>query len=256
MHLHLVRTSYFCSFVLQLLTHMSKPKYLKVQNFLKEKIQQGIYKVGDYLPSENELCMKFSITRTTVRKALDGLMKEGFIEKRHGRGSCVKDRNASLGLLAVKGFSEAVGENVETIFLQKPIKTVWGNEIFSSINLKDKTEECFYFERLRCVDDMPVMLEKNWFTGVALPGFLETEFVEDSFFKTLSQRYFIEVVGSSQELRAEISDSKLAQLLQIETGSPILHISVKFYTTNSKLRIYGELYCNTRDYPIGNSYFL
>lgn len=235
---------------------MAIPKYRRVQNYLKEQIQQGNYKVGNYLPSENELCIQFSITRTTARKALDELIKEGFIEKQHGKGSCVKDRKKSLGLLAVKGFSEAVGENVETIFLQKPIKKAWGSEIFSSINSKDKKEECFYFERLRSVGEIPVMLEKNWFAGVVLPGFFETEFVEDSFFKTLSQKYFIEVIGSSQELRAEIAGGKLAQLLQIETGSPVLHISVKFFTTNSKLRIYGELYCNTQNYPIGNSYFL
>jgi DNA-binding GntR family transcriptional regulator len=35
---------------------MTDSKYLFVQNQLKEKIQQGFYKVGDYLPSENELC--------------------------------------------------------------------------------------------------------------------------------------------------------------------------------------------------------
>lgn len=42
---------------------------------MKEKIQHGNLQVGDYLPSENELCADFSITRTTVRKALDNLLK-------------------------------------------------------------------------------------------------------------------------------------------------------------------------------------
>lgn len=68
---------------------MSKPKYLRIQNFLKEQIQQGIYETGDYLQSENELCQQFSITRTTARKALDELLKEGFIEKQKGKGSKV-----------------------------------------------------------------------------------------------------------------------------------------------------------------------
>lgn len=50
---------------------MTELKYISVQNFLKEQIQQGIFRVGDFLPSENELCKRFSITRTTARKAFD-----------------------------------------------------------------------------------------------------------------------------------------------------------------------------------------
>ena len=233
---------------------MSKPKYLRIQNFLKEQIQQGVYNTGDYLPSENELCLKFSITRTTARKALEELLKEGFIEKFHGKGSRVIERRKSLGLLTVKGFSEAVGENVKTLFLQKPAKSEWSDEIRTSVKSMDRQSECYYFERLRSVGNVPVMLEKNWLSAKTLPGFTESEFVDDSFFKTLSTKYFIEIVGSTSEMRAEFSNEKLSQLLKIETGTPILHISIQFHTTNKNLTIYAELYCNTQKFPIGNSY--
>jgi len=49
-------------------------KYSQIQGYLKKKIQQGEYQVRKYLPSENELCRQFSITRTTARKALDKLV--------------------------------------------------------------------------------------------------------------------------------------------------------------------------------------
>ena len=113
-----------------------KTRYQEIEIMLKEKIQHGIFRTGDYLPSENELCTNFSITRTTVRKALDNLLKEGFIEKRHGKGSCVKERRHTLGLLNVKGFSEAVGQNVKTIFLQKPVTQSW--TIQKSFHVSDK----------------------------------------------------------------------------------------------------------------------
>ena len=99
---------------------MNELRYKKLQSYLKTRIQQGFYKQGDFLPSENELCLKYSITRTTVRKALDELQKDGFIERLRGKGSIVRERRQSLGLLNVKGFSEAVGKNVKTIMLQKP----------------------------------------------------------------------------------------------------------------------------------------
>jgi DNA-binding GntR family transcriptional regulator len=235
---------------------MKETKYKEIHNYLKGQIQQGNYKVGDYLPSENELCARFSITRTTARKALDELIKESFIEKHHGKGSRVKERRLSLGLLNVKGFSEAVGENIKTLFLQRPVTGNWDSEIMIPVNDSDLNSTCFYFERIRFVGDMPVMLEKNWLSGQVLPGFLDSEFVEGSFFKTLSKKYYIEIIGSTQELRAELACEKNSELLRIHSGSPVLHISVKFFTSNPKLNIYSELYCVTSVYPVGNSYFL
>ena len=235
---------------------MKLTRYREIESMLKEKIQHGILKVGDYLPSENELCTKYSITRTTVRKALDNLVKEGYIEKQHGKGSRVKERRHSLGLLNVKGFSEAVGMNVNTIFLQKPLKAKWNEELAfhpSEIELKSN---CLYFERLRCVGDDPVMLESNWFADLGIKKFVGQEFVDGSFFKTLSQKYLVEITGSEQELRAEYADERTSGYMKIETGAPILHISIKFHTSKPDLNIYSELYCNTMKYPIGNSYHL
>jgi GntR family transcriptional regulator/GntR family frlABCD operon transcriptional regulator len=100
------------------------------------------------------------------------------------------------------------------------------------------------------------LLEKNWFSPLALPGFLDKKFVEESFFKTLSKVYLIEVTGSAQELRAEFANQNNAESLKIEKGKPLLHISLRFYTSSKKLNIYSELYCNTNNYPVGNSYYL
>ncbi len=235
---------------------MTELKYISVQNFLKEQIQQGIFRVGDFLPSENELCKRFSITRTTARKALDELLKENFIEKQHGKGSRVIERRKSIGLLTVKGFSEVVGKNVKTIFLQKPVQQKCESGIVKLFKDENRTSDCWFFERLRYVGKTPVMIEKNWFSATALPNFADASFIENSFFKTLSHKYFIEIIGSSQEIRAEFANEKVSELLHIETHSPVLHISVQFKTSNENLTIYSELYCNTKEYPIGNSYFM
>lgn len=145
---------------------------------------------------------------------------------------------------------------MKTLFFKKPIRSEWSAEIKIPLRTEDKHSECYYFERLRSVGDIPVMHEKNWFSAKALPGFLEAEFVEGSFFKTLSTKYFIEVIGSTSELRAEFANKKLSAMLNLEEGAPVLHISVQFHTSNPRLTIYGELYCNTQNFPIGSSYFM
>src|ERR1035437_1438880 len=142
---------------------MEVKRYKQVQNFLKLQIQKGSYVVGDYLPSENELCSTFSITRTTARKALEELAKEGFIDRQHGKGSIVRERRQSLGLLNVKGFSEAVGSNVSTVFIQHPQVSLWNpTKLHFTVSDSEMNESCIHFSRLRCVGKIPVMIEYNW----------------------------------------------------------------------------------------------
>jgi len=81
-------------------------------------------------------------------------------------------------------------------------------------------------------------------------------FIEGSFFKTLSQKYLIEIKGAEQELKSIPAVKVVANNLGIKIGTPILHISVRFQTSKPGLVLYGDLYCNTTEYPIRNSYFL
>jgi len=125
---------------------MKLTRYQEIEFMLKEQIQQGKLQIGDYLPSENELCTEFSITRTTVRKALDNLLKEGFIEKQHGKGSRVRERRQSLGLLNVKGFSQAAGNNVSTEFILEAKKSDWPDFLSFKASVNELCGYCINFE--------------------------------------------------------------------------------------------------------------
>ena len=231
-------------------------RYRQIQEFLKKQIQHGEYEVGDYLPSENELCATYNITRTTARKALEELQKEGFIIRQHGKGSQVRERRDSLGLLTVKGFSEAVNLNVRTEFLQIPHLIQWNSNLSLHPTVQERKEKFVHFSRLRYVNNLPVMVEDNWLAENKVPNFIKEELVQGSFFKTLSNRYLIEIIGSEQELRSLPANEIIAPLLKIKIGTPILEITVKYLTTIPDYYIYSQLNCNTDEYPIGNSYFL
>ena len=231
-------------------------KYHTIQDYIRKRIQTGKYPVGSYLPSENEICGQFGTTRTTVRKALDELLKEGFIEKEQGKGSKVLERRKSLGLLTVKGFSGSIDYEVKTVVTKGPKITEWNPVIAFSLTEEEKKSNCVYFQRVRYINDRPVVLENNWYASNELQLIDSDAFIEGSFFKTLSQNHFIEVMGAEQELRSIPASKEVAKNLGIQEGSPILHISVRFRTSKPGLNLYGDLYCNTTDYPIRNSYFL
>lgn len=233
-----------------------QPKYRKIVAYLKKGIQVGEYPVNSYIPSEHEICHQFKSTRTTVRRALDELIQEGFILKEHGRGSRVVERNNALGLLTVKGFSGSTDFEVRTVISVRPTLTVWAPLKSFELTEEEKSAACVYFQRIRHINDIPVVVENNWYSSKSLGPIQVDDFVEGSFFKTLRQKYLIEIMGVEQEIRSIAATTELAEQLRILKGTPILHITVRFRTSKLGLNLYGELYCNTTEYPIHNSYFI
>lgn len=67
----------------------SEFRYLQLANILREQILSGYIKPGEYLLSENELCKYYDLSRTSVRKSLEQLQKEGLIVKKMGQGTMV-----------------------------------------------------------------------------------------------------------------------------------------------------------------------
>ncbi|QLE01823.1 GntR family transcriptional regulator [Galbibacter sp. BG1] len=232
------------------------PKYQIVGDYLKKKIQKGVYEPGDYLPSENALCKEFKITRTTARKALDELLNDGFIKKERGRGSLVIEKNKALGLLTVKGFSEVSGKKSQTIVLEDTNENELPQDYLMGLFDDDKDARWVTFKRLRVLDGTPIMVDKTFYSLSHLPLISANKFVDNSFFKTLSKNHLIEIKGAEQELRAIHANEAIAKKLDIEEGSPILHISIKFTTSKPNFFVYSEVYSSTKKYPISNSYFL
>lgn len=68
----------------------SKKLYLQIYNQILSQIQLGVFKVGDKLPPERELCAQFNVSRAPIRQALSALELNGIIYSRQGEGVYVK----------------------------------------------------------------------------------------------------------------------------------------------------------------------
>lgn len=68
-------------------------KYVVLYNDLKEKIDTGIYRENDMLPSENELVKTYNVSRITVSKALHMLVDDGYVTREQGKGSFVSPKS-------------------------------------------------------------------------------------------------------------------------------------------------------------------
>lgn len=112
------------------------PLYFQLKEVLKEKIEKGIYKPDELIPSERELIDTYGISRTPVRQALNELVAEGFLRREHGRGTFVAPKKIDqMFLESLSSFGDEMehkGLSFETKVLNKEIveKTSTLQEIF------------------------------------------------------------------------------------------------------------------------------
>lgn len=101
------------------------PLYLQVARTLKEEIVGGIYMVGSLLPTEEELCKRFSVSRYTVREALRLLRDDGLVTSRQGAGTVViPPRPAGSDIHQVMSINDLLAYGAGTRLVVESIRTV------------------------------------------------------------------------------------------------------------------------------------
>ncbi|GGH03755.1 GntR family transcriptional regulator [Parapedobacter pyrenivorans] len=227
------------------------PIYKTLISDLKKQIDDGHYKKGDLLPSENELCKTYNTTRPTVRQALSELIRLGYIVRHHGKGSIVSEPKSGLGILSIKGSTAGVGKkNLRTQILAKTQKTTWPADFPYELSAIQSEAGCLYLARLRHVNGLPTLYEETYITDIDLPRFTMHNLEKHSLFETLNKYHKVEIKEGEQKIWAVSADKNLAELLAVKTGKPILHMKRSMQTNRPHLTIYSFLYCNTEEYFI------
>ncbi len=233
----------------------SIPLYQKLIRDLKKQVDEGKYKKGDLLPSENELCRAYNTTRPTVRQALKELSGMGYIVRHHGKGSIVAEPKMGLGILSISGTTAGIGnKNLTTEILDKPQKQDWPANFFYDLNDDELEAGCIYFTRLRYIDGTPILFEETFISNIDLPRFTARNLENRSLFKTLNENYKVEIKEGEQKIWAIGADKNISKLLNLKTGAPIVHLKRKLKTNVKNLHIYSWLYSNTGEYYLQDSF--
>jgi len=227
------------------------PQYKKLYEILRKHISDGIYREGDLLPSENELCRIYGMTRPTVRQSLAALANDGFIKKHQGKGSIVHLLPREIGILSVSGTTSAVGDrNLKTKIIVKPVLIPWEKNFMFPLSDLEKESGCIYMERLRLLDGVPIFFDISYIANINLPRITSRQFENRSLFKILRDNYNLEIKGGEQRIKAIPATGRISSLLNLKKGEPVLHLERKMETSTPLLFLYSSIFCNTEKYSI------
>lgn len=227
------------------------PQYRRIYEVLRKHILDGVYREGDLLPSENELCQLYGMTRPTVRQALSTLANDGFIRKHQGKGSIVHHLPVAIGILSVSGTTSAVGDrNLKTRIIKGPVLIQWPQNFMFPVSELENESGCIYMERLRLLDDVPIFYDISYIGNINLPRITARQFENRSLFQILRDHYHVEIKGGEQRLKAIPAYTRISRFLKLEKNQPVLHLERKMETNVTGLFVYSSIFCNTEKYSI------
>ncbi len=210
------------------------PLYLQLKRWIEDAVRRGVIKPGDALPSERELAARVDMSRVTVRKAMQHLVREGMLVQRHGSGTYVapQPNRVEQSLSQLTSFAEDMarrGMAVRSVWLDRgiyypsPLETV-------SLGLS-ASDNVARIARLRISGDTPLAIERAALSSAILP---DPEKVGTSLYAHL-EKSGNRPVRAIQRIRAVSIEEEDAALLESEPGAASLHIERISYLASGRV---------------------
>src|SRR5438094_8063497 len=161
--------------------------------------------VGEAIPSERRLSSELGVSRLTLRAALDDLVRDGYLERRHGSGTFVSEPKIAQQL-TLTSFSEdmrrrGMTAGGRTIELRE---THAGAAVGRALRVSPDARVVL-IRRLRLADGEPMALETLHVPAALVPG-LTRELLEDaSFYALLEQRYGVVTESGMQSIERTLT---------------------------------------------------
>ena len=195
----------------------SKPLYLQVEADIKNRIQSKQYMPGDKLPTENELSAQYDVSKITIRKAIQNLSDEGYVNKVQGKGTFVNFKKDKLFLNKTRGFKESLARQGHTS----------KNDIIQASFLH--ADEDIAEKLMVPIGTKIVYIEDDRF-----PDFITMLSKDRSFYQVMEEHYHIIPKHSVLEIDGKSAQCHSAELLKCNVGDPLFSIHKISYDQNDK----------------------
>jgi GntR family transcriptional regulator len=227
------------------------PRYYQLANILRERILDGKLDAHQPIPSERELEKIYRVSRTTIRPAIDILVRQGFLYREHGKGTFVSPPKLQKGISELTSFTEDMkrrgivpGQKILTIgYTEAP------ESVRAHLELPKDQSAVLCVDRLRLGDGSPMGLQTSYYS---LPDGLtisreELEAV-GSIYALLREKLHLIPTEADETLEVTVATPREASLLHVKAGSPLLLSERTTYSQTrrviefAKIRYRGDRY--------------
>ncbi|MBO0866353.1 MAG: GntR family transcriptional regulator [Mycobacterium sp.] len=211
-------------------------RYLQVARTLRKEIVDGVYPVGSQLPTEHQLCERFSVSRYTVREALRRLRDDNLVASRPRTGTLVVPRASSnsyaqdvVSINDLLAFATGAQFAIESTGM-----VVIDDELAARTGLMSG-EEWLAVRGFRQTEaaEFPVCRTEYYINrAFAAVGRLLQRHT-GPIFPLIEDLFGLSIVEVRQEIAAVLIRPELARELSVEAGTPALEVHRRYITSDA-----------------------
>lgn len=216
-------------------------KYSIIYNEIVNKIENGIYKINDPIPSESEIMEEYGVSRDTARKSINRLEQNGYILKKKGKRGTVLDRNQFdfpvSGVVSFKEISKNLGQNVTT-----EVKVLECN--IASKAIREKLElgindKVWKIVRSRNIDGERIILDKDFIAQKYVEN-ITKEICENSIYEYVEGELGLKIAYAKKEITVQSAGEEDKKYLDMKGLDMVVVVKSYTYLDDSSLFQYTE----------------
>ncbi|EHB47034.1 GntR family transcriptional regulator [Mycolicibacterium vinylchloridicum] len=213
-------------------------RYIQVARTLRKEIVDGVYPVGSQLPTEHELCQRFSVSRYTVREALRRLREDNLVSSRPRAGTMVVPRPSSHAYVQdVVSINDLLAFATGARFAIESIAMVTIDDELARRTGLMVGEEWLAVRGFRRAEaaDAPVCRTEYYINRAfaAVGRMLQNH--TGPIFPLIEDLFGLSIVEVRQEISAVQVGAELADGLKVEPGSPALEMQRTYTTSDGEI---------------------
>ena len=200
------------------------PLHAQLAEVLREKIYAKEWGSQSKIPSEHELVVRYQVSRGTVRHAIDALVDEGLLVRKHGKGTFVAEFSLSHATGA-RPFSFAEALEQEGRHFVTHVKDEWvtpaPRDVARELDIAPYSDVMF-LRRVRTVGGKPIICQESWLSLAECPGLEDCDFTQESLFVSVERCAKRKIKYSRIRYRARIVGREHGELLACDEGAAVL----------------------------------
>jgi len=210
--------------------------YIQLTEIIKNKMLNKEWQVGAQIPTEEELCTIYGVSKATVRTAILELVRQGYLIRQQGKGTFVSKKVISEGLTMITSFREMMLEAGVEFSTKVLAQTVMMPTDDLDVKLGiSEDKHLIYIKRLRTVEGDPVLLQEAYIPHHICPSILSEDVEHNSIFELFEKKYGKKITKVKGYIEIAYLTKDEAGLLGLETGSAALLLSQHFFSGDTQV---------------------
>jgi GntR family transcriptional regulator len=200
--------------------------YVQMFAIIKEKVEKNEWPNGSQIPTEDELCKAFDVSKATVRMAVSELVRKGYLRKQQGKGTFVTHELRDLGVtmktkLTEDMFGEGVKAKKEVLMkgIRQPCEET---RTFLRGDEREEANHIYYILCKRVVDGETACLEESFVPLAVFPDIDNEDVCRKPFYDLIQEKGVRKIFKVVQTIEVSEIQGDAASLLKTKEGSPAL----------------------------------